>query len=320
MLGARGALGGWQAVVVCSGLGVPDMDGMTALQAGRWQVAMPAMRGMLIDRRARFEEIYQAYSGLILAYAVRRTDNVDDAADAVAETFMVAWRRLEAVPDGEEARPLLYGVARRGLANRRRGSERRRRLDDRLRAELTRAAGDGPSAGDAHDLARISAALDQLAEDDRELLILVAVGDGVLVVGLESAEPPIPLPRLGHMVCLAKSGHQTEAVHLTHRHLLGSRCAGRNVIPTGHRHVDPNRLSKTLNAISVPPPVLLRYIRCKDTGFVGVPRPPLTPVEGNLLPDVSWHFDPTEQVVGVGLHLQGGLRRRRGRDTGRHAR
>lgn len=44
-----------------------------------------------------------------------------DAADAVAETFLVAWRRLPEVPSGEEARPWLYGVARRTLANQRLG-------------------------------------------------------------------------------------------------------------------------------------------------------------------------------------------------------
>lgn len=129
---------------------------------------------MLTDRRARFEEIYAAYSGLILAYAARRTGDADDAADVAAETFIVAWRRMDDVPEGAMARPWLYGVARRVLPNQRRGSERRRRLHDRIHAEYSQHFGDAFSTRDEPDLARISEALAQLAEADRELLTLVA--------------------------------------------------------------------------------------------------------------------------------------------------
>ena len=129
---------------------------------------------MSTDRQARFEEIYEAYSGLILAYAARRTVDVNDAADVVAETFTVAWRRLEDVPDGEQARPWLYGVARRVLANQRRGIERRRRLQDRLQDESTRPVGSEASDGELPEVAHVGEAFAQLAEGDRELLTLVA--------------------------------------------------------------------------------------------------------------------------------------------------
>ncbi len=125
---------------------------------------------MLTDRLTRFDEIYQAYSGLILAYAARRTRDVHDAADVVAETFTVAWRRLDEVPEGEGARPWLYGVARRVCSNQRRGLERRRRLHDRLQAELSEAV----AADDEPDLALVAEALAQLSDGDRELLTLVA--------------------------------------------------------------------------------------------------------------------------------------------------
>lgn len=129
---------------------------------------------MLTDRQARFEEIYDAYSGLILAYATRRTGNVSDAADVVADTFTVAWRRLEDVPKGEEARPWLYGVARRVLANQRRGTERRSRLHDRLQNELASPIGFEASDSGGSELADIAQAFAQLAEADREILTLVA--------------------------------------------------------------------------------------------------------------------------------------------------
>ena len=128
-----------------------------------------------VDRSSSpFEEIYEAYSCLILAYAARRTGDVNDAADVVAETFTVAWRRLEDLPDGEQARPWLYGVARRVLANQRRGAERRRRLNDRLQNESTGFPVSGASDSESPELARIAEAFAQLAEGDRELLTLVA--------------------------------------------------------------------------------------------------------------------------------------------------
>jgi DNA-directed RNA polymerase specialized sigma24 family protein len=49
----------------------------------------------------------------------------------IAETFLTAWRRLDDVPAGDEARLWLYGVARRMLANQRRGARRRSSLADR---------------------------------------------------------------------------------------------------------------------------------------------------------------------------------------------
>ena len=57
------------------------------------------------DPGGRFAEIYDAYSGLILAYASARTDDPADAADIVADVFTVAWRRIKDMPDGVEARP-----------------------------------------------------------------------------------------------------------------------------------------------------------------------------------------------------------------------
>jgi DNA-directed RNA polymerase specialized sigma24 family protein len=70
------------------------------------------------DRRRRFEQMYEANYGPVLGYVVRRTGRPDDAADVIAETFLTAWRRLADVPAGEAARPWLFGVARRVLANR----------------------------------------------------------------------------------------------------------------------------------------------------------------------------------------------------------
>jgi RNA polymerase sigma-70 factor (ECF subfamily) len=122
------------------------------------------------ERRQRFEEVYAANRGPILGYVLRRTGNAHDAADATAETFLTAWRRLDDVPPGDQARLWLYGVARRVLANQQRGEHRRSELADRLRAELTTAYRAPEYAG---ELAGIAAAFRSLPEGDRELLALV---------------------------------------------------------------------------------------------------------------------------------------------------
>lgn len=123
------------------------------------------------ERRGRFEEIYAANHDPILAYVLRRSGSGEDAADALAETFLTAWRRLEDIPAGDRARLWLFGVARRVLANQRRGERRRSALSVRLRADLVQAIRDG---GPRSEHAAVSAAFDSLPERDRELLSLAA--------------------------------------------------------------------------------------------------------------------------------------------------
>lgn len=126
-----------------------------------------------VDRLGRFEEIYEAYSGLILAYAVQRTADHHDATDVVAETFTVAWRRIRDVPEGEEARPWLYGVARKVLANHHRSNRRRRRLNDRAASDLATRIVDAATPLVGPDRGAIAEAFEALGEGDRELLTLV---------------------------------------------------------------------------------------------------------------------------------------------------
>ncbi len=131
----------------------------------------------------RFEACFQANYSRVLACALRRTGDRATAEDVAAETFLVAWRRLELLPDDEL--PWLHGIARNILLNERRTSRRRERLAARVAAESaaftgpTDAAGlpdpgCGPSANGGADRAgeRVLAALASLAERDREVLLL----------------------------------------------------------------------------------------------------------------------------------------------------
>jgi RNA polymerase sigma-70 factor (ECF subfamily) len=114
--------------------------------------------------------MYTAHYADLLAYVRRRTESADDAADALAETFTTAWRRLGDVPEGEQARLWLYGVARRVLANQRRGETRRTALATRLRDELAVWDTVTPHL----DTCAIRAAFRRLGPGDRELLSLVS--------------------------------------------------------------------------------------------------------------------------------------------------
>lgn len=120
--------------------------------------------------QARFVELYEQNVRDLLAYAQRRIPVAEDAADLVAETFLVAWRRLGEVPRGERSRLWLYGVARRTLANQRRGERRRAQLAERLRSELTAAALSLSPAED--EVTPVLRGLARLGGEDREILLL----------------------------------------------------------------------------------------------------------------------------------------------------
>ena len=118
--------------------------------------------------RARFRAAYDANYHHVLGYALRRTTTRQDAEDVVAETFLTAWRRLERLPEGAGARPWLYGIARKALANQRRGQARRARLCGRLASEV-------PQPADAEgDVVAVAAAFMRLSDLDREVLALIA--------------------------------------------------------------------------------------------------------------------------------------------------
>src|SRR6185436_16829291 len=101
-------------------------------------------------------------------YLKRRT--ADDHEDLTTEVFLVAWRRRDELP--HEPLPWLYGVARKVLANHRRGGDRREALATKAAAHAELSVPDvAEAAGLRADLVRALAAL---SDRDRELVLLVA--------------------------------------------------------------------------------------------------------------------------------------------------
>ena len=120
----------------------------------------------------RYRRLFDRYSSDVYAYCRRRTDAAT-AADAAAETFTVAWRRLEDIPNGDAALGWLYGVARRVLAN----EFRRNRRSDRL---LARIGSDDPPPRPSPEVVVVRRerdrimleALNRLRPEDKEVLRL----------------------------------------------------------------------------------------------------------------------------------------------------
>jgi RNA polymerase sigma-70 factor, ECF subfamily len=125
-------------------------------------------------RAQQFEEIFSACYPRVLGYAIRRTDDRTAAEDAVSEAFLVAWRRLDDVPEGA-ALPWLLGVARKVLANQRRAAGRR--APDGPLIPLEAVADLDPRAAVADlvaDRQAFATAFAALGAGDREVLALVS--------------------------------------------------------------------------------------------------------------------------------------------------
>jgi RNA polymerase sigma-70 factor, ECF subfamily len=142
-------------------------------------------------RRFAFEQLFADHLRTVSAY-VRRRAAAEEADDVVAETFLVAWRRLEDVPP--EPKGWLLAVARRVLANQRRATGRRTALTARAAATMS------PRADAGEGDACVLRALAKLSERDRDLLLLAA-WDGLTadeiaaVVGCSRAAAKVRLHR-----------------------------------------------------------------------------------------------------------------------------
>lgn len=140
--------------------------------------------------RDRFAALFRQHHRQVFAYAVSRVGR-DLADDVVGDTFLVAWRRLDAVP--ADPLPWLLGVARNVVHERHRDAARQLRL---LTEAATGIRGDVTDPVDVADTvaerAVTIAALDALGVADRELLTLVgwhglSARDAATVIGCSTA-------------------------------------------------------------------------------------------------------------------------------------
>ena len=119
-----------------------------------------------------FDALYRSQHRAVLAYCARRASRAD-AWDAASDVFLVAWRRLDDVPPGEEATAWLLGIAYRVLANQRRSASRSRRLFRRMAAtdSIVSSLADEPIIRNEEE-AEVIASLSRLRDADKEILQL----------------------------------------------------------------------------------------------------------------------------------------------------
>jgi RNA polymerase sigma factor (sigma-70 family) len=133
------------------------------------------------DAEAVFTELYRATVRDVLAFLLRRCATAEDAADCLAETYMIAWRKRHALPSSVEARPWLFGVARNVMHRNRERTHRADVIAQQLASvlaistpEQTTTATDDRT--DTED--RLLDAMTELSEIDQEILKLI-VWDGL---------------------------------------------------------------------------------------------------------------------------------------------
>lgn len=162
----------------------------------------------------RFAALWDEHSPRVQAYALRHADR-EAAQEVVADTFLVAWRRLADVP--ADALPWLLVVARNTLRNHHRATARARRLHDVL-ASLAPPPPDDPAAAVAEREALLRG-LAALGDADREAVLLVA-WDGLTpaqaadVLGCSPAAFKMRLSRARRRLTRAADGTPTAPLAL----------------------------------------------------------------------------------------------------------
>jgi RNA polymerase sigma factor (sigma-70 family) len=167
----------------------------------------------------RFRLLHRQTYPDLLRFVERRVPP-SEAEDIVSQVYLTAWRRQADLP--EDARPWLFAVARKTMANQTRGWLRRKALDVRVAAREERTVDDHSVAAAIRvDLER---AWQSLRPDDRETLALVLF-DGLTseqaatVAGCRPATFAMRLSRARTRLLAKLDG--TPAAHFaTHRTLL----------------------------------------------------------------------------------------------------
>jgi RNA polymerase sigma-70 factor, ECF subfamily len=177
----------------------------------------------------RFDALFDAHYSELRRFVLRRIENRAAVEDILAETFAVAWRRRDRIPD--PALPWLFGVCRKVIANHRRSAVRHLRLINRM-------ASSRPDVGrDPAELlaqrSEIGAALARLSSGQREVLRLVAwdglgAADAAAVLGCSPGAFRVRLHRARSELAkhLADAGHEPGEIADTGRPRQGFQESG----------------------------------------------------------------------------------------------
>ncbi len=117
----------------------------------------------------RFHALYRVTARDLIGYFIRRTQTPEEAADCLAETFLIAWRKHDEIPsDDAQARPWVFGVARNVLRRALEQDHKRSEAVDALASKLRDARAAIPTDDPG------TAALKLLSPVDREIIEMLA--------------------------------------------------------------------------------------------------------------------------------------------------
>jgi len=119
----------------------------------------------------RFEQFYRQYSAALFSYLMRMTGEYALACDLMQEAFTRYLSRYG--PDASN-RPLLYKIARNLFFDHRRRARGRSEINEAL---LETEIDPEKSLLMKDSWQKVLGAMEQLSEDDREILLLVASGE-----------------------------------------------------------------------------------------------------------------------------------------------
>jgi len=154
-----------------------------------------------------FDQLYRAHRDDVWRYLRRRA--ASEPEDLTTEVFLVAWRRRAELPG--TPLPYLYGIARKVLANHRRGGARRDALTERAGGHAPVTVPDHAEAFGVRD--ELARALASLSDSDRELVLLVAweglsVGEAATALGCRSGTAAVRLHRARRRLHTALRGQE----------------------------------------------------------------------------------------------------------------
>jgi len=175
------------------------------------------------DDARRLTLLFHEYHARIQQFARRRV-GTDAAQEIVAETFLVAWRRLHDIPD--PALPWLYRVASLEVANFQRRQVRSIQIEQAIRQSLRGEQSPRLTSDHLDESQVIARAFECLEPSDQEILRL-ATWDG-----LTSAEGAVVLG-------CSVSAYRVRLHRARGRLARKSRLASRGTFPTP-RGVEPN--------------------------------------------------------------------------------
>jgi RNA polymerase sigma-70 factor (ECF subfamily) len=149
------------------------------------------------DAAARLKQLVDDHAGRVYAYSLRRATS-EDAEEIVAETFLIAWRRIDVVP--AEPLPWLFNVAGNVIANKRRGDRRREAFLTDLKTVVRSRPALVDPADEVATRFTVLQILDRLPSAEREALMLTAwdglsVREGAIAAGCSRATFSVRLHR-----------------------------------------------------------------------------------------------------------------------------